>query len=200
MELEKIYNDVISKSSKTYLYLTPIIFEELINIVNRDTSNLEVPLTEQNDIRTKIVLNELAKHEAKAKGENVADEDLPYKISKEEFASAIKLSPFEQAERNKEYGIICLALLAKVYSNDYEKQTGDVLQITDIPGASDIVKVLKNNENPSLQNTAMDALVYLYRPEYKKEMTAIFKIVSNNPNKMISQRAEALLNSLDKQV
>ncbi|MBQ7126096.1 hypothetical protein IJO12_03325 [bacterium] len=139
------------------------------------------------------------KEDARLQGKELKDEELPYNITKSDIDKAIKLSPMEQAERNKEYGILCLAVLGKIYSEDFEKQNGTVLQITDMPGASEIVKVLKDNENPGLQHTAMDALTFLYRPEYDKEMKAIFKIAAKNQNKSVAEHASLILSAIEKQ-
>ena len=67
------------------------------------------------------------KEDARLQGKELKDEELPYNITKSDIDKAIKLSPMEQAERNKEYGILCLAVLGKIYSEDFEKQNGTVL-------------------------------------------------------------------------
>ena len=199
LQIAEIFNAIDEDFSKAQLYLTPVVFEELIGIVNKDTSKLAGPTDEQKDLRSKIIANELMKEDARLQGKELKDEELPYNITKSDIDKAIKLSPMEQAERNKEYGILCLAVLGKIYSEDFEKQNGTVLQITDMPGASEIVKVLKDNENPGLQHTAMDALTFLYRPEYDKEMKAIFKIAAKNQNKSVAEHASLILSAIEKQ-
>ena len=102
----------------------------------------------------------------------------------------------EQAERNKEYALYTIAILSKVYTDEVLKHTGNVVPLTDLPGASTIVNALTKNENPSIKVASIDALKYIYRPEYKEEIKSVLNIASKDQNAYVSQIATITLDSL----
>lgn len=53
----------------------------------------------------------------------------------------------EQAERNKEYALYTISILAKIYTDEVEKQTGNIVPLTDLPGSAAIVDALRFNPN-----------------------------------------------------
>ncbi len=193
LQLREIFFAALDDKKSAIPYITSQVFSELINIAENDTSKLNGPTQEQTDIRTQIIANQIAFEEQQAKNIKKEDIVLPYQITKEEFLQGISLSEYEQAERNKEYAINTLAALTKVYADDVEAKTGNVVPLTDLPGASTMVNALKNSTNPSVKKAAIESLVYICRPEYKEEINAVLKITSKDKNKDVAMlAAEAL--------
>lgn len=194
-QMEEIARIAMTSPEKAANYVTTNIFDELINITLADTSNLEPPSNEQIEIRRKIIINELVKEKAKSENKTLEEKDLPYSIKKEEIQIASKLSPMEQAERNKEYSLYTMAVLAKVYIDETQKETGNIVPLTDLPGVSVIVDTLRNNENPSIKIAAIDSLRYIKRNEYNNELNSIFEIASMDKNPQVARVAIEALNN-----
>ncbi len=178
-------------------YLVEPIFHSLIDIVNKDTSKLAGPTDAQNQIRMKIVENMNAYEEQKQAG--VPDEKitLPHTISEEDKNYAITLTPVELAERNKDYGISTLALLSKAFLERTEEETGTVLSITDAPGLAAIVNTL-NSPNYKTKLSALDALIFLQRAEYARELTPIYEaLAKTDPDTTVRAAAQFALENLN---
>lgn len=170
-------------------YITTPVISALISILNKDTSTLQGPDEAQIEIRKKIIINEILKEQQLAENKNPEEVKLPFELTEDDYQKADKLNPLEMAERNKKYAIYTVASLAKIYADDFEKETGNVVPLTDLPGVSDIVDILRKSENSSLKITALETLLYINRPEYKDEISAIFKIVGTDKDKMVAQTA-----------
>ena len=178
-------------------YLIEPVFHSVIDIVSKDTTTLAGPTDSQNQIRSMIAEN-LVAHE-KQKQENVPDDKivLPHNISEQDINYANTLSPLELAERNKEYGIATLALLSKAFVNRVQKDTGSVVPVTDVPGLSAIVNSLKS-DNYKIRLNALDALIYLQREEYARELTPIYEaLINTDTNETVRAAANFALNSLN---
>mgnify|MGYP003292224057 CR=1 FL=1 len=188
-QMAEIVSVALKDKSTASLYITTPIISSLINILEKDTSSLQGPDEAQTEIRKKIIINEILKEQQRNENKKPEEMKLPYELTDEDYKIAMKLNPLEMAERNKEYAMYTIASLAKIYSEDYEKMAGSVAPLTDLPGVSNIVDVLKNNENPSLKATALETLLYINRPEYKDEISAILKIASNDKNEVVAQTA-----------
>ena len=194
-QMEEITRVAMTSPEKAVECITTEIFDKLIDITLADTSNLEAPSKEQITLRRKIIINELIKEDAKKQNKEIDEADLPYTITKEDIQIASKLSPLEQAERNKEYSLYTIAVLAKLYIDQTEKNTGNVVPLTDLPGVSVIVDTIRNNANPSIKIAAIDSLRYLKRKEYNNELNSIFEIASMDKNQQVAMVAiDALKN------
>ena len=123
--------------------------------------------------------------------------NLPYKMSDEEMALAAELSPMELAERNKEYAVTALSVLAELFIKDFEAKEGRIVPITDAPGISAIVDVLRKDPDPSVKITAIDGLRHIQRPEYKEELSALFTMAQTDPNPNVSKAATISLDMLN---
>ena len=181
-------------------YLVEPIFHSVIDIVNKDSSNLAAPTEAQNQIRAKIIENMIAYEKQKQSG--VADDKivLPNNITEEDKNYANTLTPLELAERNKEYGITTLAILAKAFLARTEQETGTVLAITDVPGLSAIVNSLKSN-NPTIKLNAIDALIVIQRAEYARELTPIYEaLIKTDPNESVRMAAQYALEGLNSKI
>ena len=198
IQMEKIAKTAIQEPVKAVPYIVTNVYSGLIDIINADTSNLAKPTEQQIETRKKIILNEIVKAEAKKAGKDPKTVELPFNLTKEELAEAVKLAPFEQAERNKEYAIMTSALLTKIYIDENRKETGIVLSITDLPAVSDYVNILRNSNNPDTKMTAIDGLMYLKRPEYAEELKAIFELASNDSNPSVARYAQKAAQAVSK--
>ena len=194
-QLEGIFLSAIKDSALAIPYINANIFSQLINIAEKDVTSLEGPSEEQVKIREKIITNKIYEKQQLDQGKAKEDIKLPYEVSDAEFAKAIILSPKELAGRNKEYALMTLAALAKVYGSEYEKKTGNVLPLTDLPGASSMVEALKKDNNPSVKAAAIESLVYINRKEYNKEISAVLTASLQDKNPLVAGiAAEALRN------
>lgn len=194
-QMEEITRVAMTSPENAIECITTDIFDKLIDITLADTSTLEPPSKEQIALRRKIIINELIKEDAKKQNKEIKESDLPYEIKKEDIQMASKLSPLEQAERNKEYSLYTMAVLTKLYIDQTEKNTGNIVPLTDLPGVSVIVDTIRDNANPSIKIAAIDSLRYLKRKEYNNELNSIFEIASMDKNQQVSMVAiEALKN------
>lgn len=192
-QIEEIAKASLEDPQKAVPYIVTEIFTGLINITKKDTDDLTPPSQTQIENRKKIIINEIIKEQAKAEGKE--NPELPYTLSDKEIAEATTLSPLEQAERNKEYALYTMAILAKVYTDEVERHTGNVIPLTDLPGVSAMVDTLRYSKNSGVKIAAIDALRYIERPEYKDELDSVFKLVMNDESPYVARAAlEAIEN------
>ena len=198
IQLEQIARTAIENPVEAIPYITPDIYISLSDIMQVDSSKLEKPTKEQIEARKKIIVNEIVKEQAAAAGHKADSVELPYKLTKQEMINASKLSPFEQAERNKEYAILTSALLTKIYTDSVKKETGNPVPLTDLPGVSNFVNILRQSENADVKMTAIDALLYIKQPEYKEELKAIFALAAKDSNPFVAKHAQNAVASVEK--
>jgi len=194
-QMDVITTTAIKSPSEAIEYVSKPVFSSLIKILNKDSSELAKPSEQQIETRKKIILNEIVKQKAEEEGKT--DVKLPYALTDEEIKSAMVLSDYEQAERNKEYAMYTIAALNKIYISETEKRTGNVLPLTDLPGIAEIVNVLKTSE-PNTKLVALESLYYIKRPEYKEELKSIYSMAASDENKNIAQIAANMATALDK--
>ena len=172
-------------------YITADVFTSLINILNKDTTNLEAPSKEQIEIRDKALANLEVLAIAQSKGEKVEDAEIPYPdLTEEEIKTALTLTSMEQAERNKEYAMYIIAVLSRTYADDVKKISGSTVPLTDLPGMAEIVDTLRTNKNWLIRIAAIDALQICYKPEYKEETLEILKLASQDKHPQVAQVAQ----------
>ncbi len=196
-QMEEIAKVSMEDPQKAVPYIVTEVFSELINIVKKETSSLEPPTENQIEIRQKIMVNELVKEQARAKKQDLAKIELPYKLDEQDIKEASSLSSMEQAERNKEYALYTMAILSKVYTDEVHRHTGNVVPLTDMPGVSAIVDALRNDSNSSVKIAAIDALRYVNRPEYKEEISSILNVVAEDSNPYVARNAAVALDNLN---
>jgi len=169
-------------------YVIEQVFLSVIDLVNVDSTKLAGPTEAQLQIRTKIMENMLAAEQQQKA--NVPNDQLklPHQISEQDFLYANSLSDLELAERNKSYAITALAILSNEFLKQVEAETGNIVPITDVPGLSAIVNTLKT-ENYNVKLTAIDALTYIQRPEYARELSPIYTALINTDTNEIVRRA-----------
>ncbi len=175
--MEEIANMVNEDPQKATELLDEKIIDALGKIINADSSKLEGPTQEQITARQKLM-----------KGEQLSD-------AEKELAA--KITPMEQAERNKSYAMFTSAIMQKLYGDEVAKLTSSTVPLTELPGAVSIVEQLKNNPNPMVRTSAIEALSYIQRPEYKQDLTTLFTIAKNDQDKNVQEAATIALAKLE---
>ena len=118
-------------------------------------------------------------------------------LSEADKKLATTITPMEQAERNKSYAMFTSSIMQKLYGDEVAKLTGSTVPLTELPGAVTIVDQLKNNPNPMVRTSAIEALSYIQKPEYKQDLTTLFSIAKNDQDKNVQEAATAALAKLD---
>lgn len=175
--MEEIATMVKDDPQKATELLDEKIINSLNTIINTDSTKLEGPTAEQLAAREKLV-----------KGE---------KLSDAEQKLATTITPMEQSERNKSYAMFTTAIMQKLFSEEVNKLTGNTVPLTELPGAVTVVEQLKNNPNPMVRASAIDALSYIQKPEYKQDLTTLFTIAKNDQDKNVQEAATAALAKLE---
>lgn len=191
-QMEEIVRLAIMEPEKAKDYLISDVFTSLINIAQEDATKLTPPSKEQIIARQKLIANIMAVEKDKN-----AVNNLPYKMNDDEVGLATALSPMELTERNKEYAIASLGILAGLFIQDYQEKEGRVVPITDAPGVSAIVNALRKDPDSGVKLAAIDALRQIQRPEYKEELSALYSLAKTDPNPAVSRTAEKALAELN---
>ena len=176
--MEEIANMVNEDPKKATELLDTKIVDALTNIVTADTTKLAGPTDAQVAARQKL-----------AAGQQMNDD---------EKKLASEITPYEQAERNKSYAMFTAAILQKLYGEEVQKLTNSTVPLTELPGAVTIVEQLKNNENPMVRTSAIEALSYIQAPAYKKDLTTIFTIAQKDRDPGVKEAATIALEALNK--
>lgn len=153
------------------------IINALLGVINKDSSKLEGPTQQQLEIREKIMSGK--------------------KVSEAENAEAHRVSKMEFAEQNKMFAIYTLAILGKLYASEVEKIDKNIVPLTELPGAGGIVEQIKSNPSPMVRIAAIDALSFIQRPEYKKDLNTIFNVAKNDKNPNVQKVADLALKKLE---
>ena len=187
IQMEEIARKALENKDNAIPYIVKDVFNNLIDITRKDSTKLEAPTEEQMAARQKLIANFITIQQ------NPQIKDVPFKLSEEEIALATKITPMEQAERNKEYALYTIAVLAKIYVDEIQKETGNVVPMTDVPGMSAIVSSLRNSQNSGVKIAALDALRYQQRDEYKEELSTLYSIEQNDKNPQVALAAKSIL-------
>lgn len=175
--MEEIANMVKETPDKATELVDTKVFDALNNIVNFDSSKLEGPTKEQLDAREKLKAGK--------------------EVSEDEKKLANTFSPKEQAERNKSYALFTSAILEKLYADEVAKLSKKTVPLTELPGATTIVDQLKDNPNPMVRASAIEALSYIQNPEYKKDLTTLFTVAKNDQDAGVAEAAKTALDKLN---
>ena len=175
--MEEIANMVKDEPQKATELLDEKVVNALNTIVNTDSSKLAGPTAEQVAAREKLM-----------KGEQLSEADKKL---------ATTITPMEQAERNKSYAMFTSSIMQKLYGDEVAKLTGSTVPLTELPGAVTIVEQLKNNPNPMVRTSAVEALSYIQQPAYKQDLTTLFTIAKNDQDKNVQEAATAALAKLE---
>ena len=197
LAMEDIAKKGLNNQTDVIPYVQENIFDKLIDIMNVDSTNLPGPTEKQLEIRGKIAENDKAIEEATKAGQDPKNVKLPHQLTPAEEEEGMKLSPMEQVERNKEYAMFTTAILQKTYADEVEKQSGTVVPVTELPGAKAIITTLKTTDSADLAVSAIDALRYVQRPEYKEDLTKVYTIAQNDARPEVADAATQALASLN---
>ena len=174
--MEEIANMIKDEPQKATELLDEKVVNALNTIINADSSKLEGPTAEQIAARQKMMKNE--------------------QLTDAEKELATKITPMEQAERNKSYAMFTSAIMQKLYGEEVAKLTGNTVPLTELPGAVTIVEQLKNNPNPMVRTSALEALSYIQTPEYKQDLNTLFTIAQNDQDANVKEAAKTALDKL----
>lgn len=169
--------DLAQNSPKQATALLDVkVIDTLLGIMQTDSSKLTGPTPAQLQIREKIMTGK--------------------PVTEAETVEANKITPMELAERNKQYSIYTVAILQKLYGSEIEKINSTVVPMTELPGAAGIVEQVKNNPNPMVRASGIDALSYIQRPEYKQDLTTLFTVAKSDKDVNVQQAATKALEKL----
>jgi len=174
--MESIADLAQNQPQKATELLDVKVIDTLLGIMQSDSSKLEGPTAQQLQIREKIMSGK--------------------PVTEVETAEANKITPMEQAERNKQYSIYTVAILQKLYGSEIEKMSNSVVPLTELPGAAGVVEQIKANPNPMVRAAGIDALSYVQRPEYKQDLTTLFSIAQKDKDVNVQQAATKALEKL----
>jgi len=176
--MEEIANMVKDEPQKATELLDEKVVTALNNIITADSSKLEGPTAEQIAARQKLMSGQ--------------------KLTDEENKLANTMTPMEQAERNKSYAMFTESIMQKLYGDEVQKLSNTTVPLTELPGAVTIVDQLKDNPNPMVRASAIEALSYIQQPAYKEDLTTLFNIAKNDQDKNVQDAANAALDKLSK--
>ena len=191
-QIEEIVRTALTDKEMAKNYLISDIFSGLIKITEEDVTKLTPPTKEQIEARKKLIANIVA-----AERDKKTADKLPYQMSDDEIKLAMDLSSLELAERNKEYAITAISVLAELFVEDFQAKEGRVVPITDVPGVSAIVNALRKDPDPSVKLAAIDGLRHVGRAEYKEELSALFTLAQTDPNPGVSKAAKLSLDAIN---
>lgn len=174
--MEKIAGMIKESPEKATELVDTKVFDALNGIINFDSSKLEGPSQAQIDARQKIL---------EGKEVTEAEKNLANTMTQKELA-----------ERNKSYALFTVAMLDKLYADEVAKLSNTVVPLTELPEAVNIVNQLKDNPNPMVRASAIQALSYVQNPEYKKDLTTLFTVAKNDQDPGVAQEANAALEKL----
>ena len=196
-QMEEIARISLDNQENAVPYIVRDVFSNLIDISKKDTTNLAAPTEEQVNARKKLIANFIAIENSKA--QTPSELKIPYQLTEQEFALANELSPMEMAERNKEYALYTISILTKVYVDEVQKQTGNIVPFTDLPGSAAIVDALRYSPNAGVKIAAIDALRHIQRPEYNNELSTLYSLAKVDPNPQVAMAADLALNRTERQ-
>lgn len=197
IQMDEIAKKGMTNEADAVPYVQEDVFKKLIDIMDVDSTKLAGPTEQQLELRAKVDENNIAKAQAEKEGKDPSTIELPHKLTDEEVALANTVTPMEQAERNKEYALFTTAILQKTYGDEIEKRSGNVVPLTDLPAAAQVVDELKGNPNPAIRTAAIDSLRYIQRPEYKEDLNKIYTIAKTDADETVAIAADEALKSLD---
>lgn len=176
--MEEIANMVKDEPQKATELLDEKVVTALNNIITADSSKLEGPSAEQIAARQKLMSGE--------------------KLTDEENKLANTMTPMEQAERNKSYAMFTESIMQKLYGDEVQKLSNTTVPLTELPGAVTIVDQLKDNPNPMVRASAIEALSYIQQPAYKEDLKTLFTVAQKDQDKNVQDAATAALDKLSK--
>lgn len=175
--MEEIANMVKESPDKATELVDTKVFDALTNIINYDSSKLEGPTQEQLAAREKMMSGK--------------------EVTEQESTLANTITPKEQAERNKSYALFTSAIMQKLYGDEVARLSNSTVPLTELPGAITVVDQLKDNPNPMVRASAIEALSYIQNPAYKNDLTTLFTVAKNDQDPGVADAAKTALDKLN---
>lgn len=175
--MEEIANMVKESPDKATELVDTKVFDALTNIINFDSSKLEGPTQEQLAAREKLMSGK--------------------EVTEQEKTLANTITPKEQAERNKSYALFTSAIMQKLYGDEVTRLSNTTVPLTELPGAITVVDQLKDNPNPMVRASAIEALSYIQNPAYKNDLTTLFTVAKNDQDPGVAEAAKTALDKLN---
>lgn len=197
LQMDEIAKKGMTNEADAVPYVQEEVFKKLIDIMDVDSTKLAGPTEQQLELRAKVAENAMVQAQAEQEGKDPASVKLPHQLTEADVALATTITPMEQAERNKEYALFTMAILQKTYGDEIERRSGNVVPLTDLPAAAQVVNELKENPNPAIRTAAIDSLRYIQRPEYKDDLSKIYTIAQTDADETVSIAATEALKSLE---
>ncbi len=122
------------------------------------------------------------------------------KLTKEQAKKAFELSDRERAEVNKGLALTAIAESQNLLFREVYRRTGLKPSFKDLPAVDKIVYEAKNNQSEYVKIAALNALGYLYRPEYLDDLSATFSdIAKTTKSDTIRKQAQGGIDMLEKE-
>lgn len=174
--IDELAETVKNNDQVAPLLLDTIVVDALNNIVNKDTSALEGPTPEVLELRNKPETE----------------------LTPEQATKAATLSPLEEAEFNKQFALYTLAFMQERLNNEVTQKGGEVIALKDLPSIETVINGVKSNPNPNVRLSALAALSYIAKPEYKQDLATIFELAKADEDANVQQEATTALENLNK--
>ncbi|MBQ3640921.1 hypothetical protein II906_03220 [bacterium] len=174
--IKDVFKAIDTDSPEGSVLLDDEIVDSLLNIINKDTTELEHPSKEVEELRQKP--------------EN--------EMTPEELAKATTQSPFEKAEMNKQMALYALAEVQSTINKKLEGQNSPIFEFKDLPGIETVIESVKSNDNQFIRMSAIEALNHIARPEYKEDLSTIFTIAQQDEDSSVKEAATQALENLNK--
>ncbi len=172
--IEELAETVKNNETAGPVLLDTQLFDELVNIINKDTSNLEGPSQDVIDLRNKN----------------------PEELTEEEKTKALTPTQLEKAEINKQYALYTIAYMQERLNNELEKRNGSALELKDLPCIDTVIDTAKSNPNPMLRIGALSSLAHIARPEYAADLKTIFDLAEADEDARVKETAIAAKQSI----
>ena len=161
--IEEIAQYVKNEGTEGNELLDSTIFDALVDIINKDTSNLQGPSDEVKELRNK------------------APEDLT-PAEKELAESPCEM---EKAQMNKQFALYTISFMQERLNNEL-KQT---LPLQDLPCIETIINTIKSDPDPKIRIAGISSLVHIAKPEYKEYLTTIFELAQADEDEKVKESA-----------
>ncbi len=156
------------------------VMKSLIDIIQKDTTQLEGPNAQQIEIAEK----------SKEGKQLTPDEQKVLEQS----------SPREIAEKNKVFAMFTLAMLQKLQRDEidnYNAQSPNnqvpAVKMEELPGFNEISNIIKTSDIPAVKVAGIQALSYVARPEDKATLEGVLSGLSADSDPTVQQAVQEAL-------
>ncbi len=161
--LEELATYIKSEGKEGNELLDSVVFDALVDIINKDTSNLQGPSEEVKELRNK----------------NIED------LTPEEKTLAETPCEMEKAQMNKQYALYTISFMQERLNNEL-KQT---LPLQDLPCIETVINSIKSDPDPQIRLAGISSLVHIAKPEYKEYLSTIFELAQADEDERVKEAA-----------